>query len=500
MLSDKECDYSEAFSLAITTKLPNPLYTPELSAKVTMIDFTVTMGGLEDQLLGTVIGEEKPELEEQRAKLLADVNSNKKTMKQLQDDLLFRLSNASGSLLDDSELIEVLAKSKKTAIVVEENLKNAEETEIRITETREEYRPVAIRGSVLYFLRSGMVDVNSMYNSSLAQFMELFINGIRRAEPAALASKRIKNVVECLSKIIYAYSQRGLFERHKLMLAFLMCMKIAIRGGPGEVPGVPAADAWLSQGEFDCVLKGGAALDIGAIRKKPFDWIPDPVWLNVIACCDHPGLGDLADSIYRNEQGWRSWFELEAPESDPIPDYDASGTPFQKCLIIRLMRADRCLPAVSNYVRDEMGSYYVDSIPLDFQLAYQETIDSGHGNRVPFICLLSPGADPTPLIEDLAKKNKKKTSSVSMGQGQEIIARAYVSTCVVSGEWVIRRTATSASATCSSSSRRSSSWRKCTTSSASSSPSCTAACRRASPSRSACCRCPSRSRTRRRRG
>ena len=177
-----------------------------------------------------------------------------------------------------------------------------------------------------------------------------------------------------------------------------------------------------------------AALDIGAIRKKPFDWIPDPVWLNVIACCDHPGLGDLADSIYRNEQGWRTWFELEAPESDPIPDYDSSGTPFQKCLIIRSMRADRCLPAVSNYVRDEMGAYYVDSIPLDFQRAYQETIDSGHGNRVPFICLLSPGADPTPMIEDLAKKNKKKTSSVSMGQGQEIIARAYVSTCVVSGE------------------------------------------------------------------
>ena len=28
-LSDKECDYNEAFSLAITTKLPNPLYTPE---------------------------------------------------------------------------------------------------------------------------------------------------------------------------------------------------------------------------------------------------------------------------------------------------------------------------------------------------------------------------------------------------------------------------------------------------------------------------------------
>eukprot|EP00967_Tisochrysis_lutea_P145992 scaffold274839_cov17-Tisochrysis_lutea.AAC.1 len=37
-------------------------------------------------------------------------------------------------------------------------------------------------------------------------------------------------------------------------------------------------------------------------------------------------------------------------------------------------------------------------------------------NKCPLICLLSPGADPTKLIEDLAKKKKIKTMGVSMGQ------------------------------------------------------------------------------------
>lgn len=50
-----QVDFCETFKLFCTTRLPNPHYTPELSAKVTIVDFTVTQAGLEDQLLGKLI-------------------------------------------------------------------------------------------------------------------------------------------------------------------------------------------------------------------------------------------------------------------------------------------------------------------------------------------------------------------------------------------------------------------------------------------------------------
>ena len=35
--------------------------------------------------------------------------------------------------------------------------------------------------------------------------------------------------------------------------------------------------------DVDVLLKGGGALDITSVRKKPKEWIPDAVWLNVVA-------------------------------------------------------------------------------------------------------------------------------------------------------------------------------------------------------------------------
>lgn len=118
-----------------------------------------------------------------------------------------RLSNSQGNLLDDTQLIDVLAVTKQTAQDVSDKLANASETNNKINEACEEYRPVAHRATLIYFLIAEFSVVNCMYQTSLAQFNELYEKSIDASEKASMPSKRIANIIEHMTYEIYLYIQ-----------------------------------------------------------------------------------------------------------------------------------------------------------------------------------------------------------------------------------------------------------------------------------------------------
>ena len=104
-LGDKEIDYNQEFKLYLTTKLGNPHYPPEVSTKTTIVNFAIKREGLEDQLLGILVKKERPDLEEQNQMLVVQVAKGKNQLAELEDKILYLLSSATGSLLDDDELV-----------------------------------------------------------------------------------------------------------------------------------------------------------------------------------------------------------------------------------------------------------------------------------------------------------------------------------------------------------------------------------------------------------
>jgi dynein heavy chain len=411
------------------TRLPNPHFSPELQAKTTVVDFTVTMKGLEDQLLGRVIGKEQQALELQLAEVLAEVNSNTKSLLILDAQLLERLSSNTGNLLDDVELVGVLAETKARAADVKLKLAAADETRENINVKREQFRPVATRGSVLYFSIVDMTHVSCMYQTSLAQFLQLFMASMDHAEKANVASKRVANIIQTMTYEVYRYMNRGFYEPHKIVFVFILTFKIL------NVAGM------LDQSEFGLYLRGGAALNIANVKPKPFNWMPNDVWMNILQLTETiPFFSGLPDDMGRNEAIWRRWYDSNMPEIEAIPDYEmriAENTdtgPWLRLLLIRSLRMDRTKLATRAFIRNtkETGVKYVEAVTDTIEHVYDSMV-----KEVPVIFLLSVGADPTEAIESLCRKKKQHVAVISMGEGQEAPAIKAMNTAAVNGSWAL---------------------------------------------------------------
>ena len=72
----------------------------------------VVASGLEDQLLGIVVAEERPDLEEAKNQLIVSNAKMKQELKEIEDRILVRLSASEGSPVDDLDLISTLEASK----------------------------------------------------------------------------------------------------------------------------------------------------------------------------------------------------------------------------------------------------------------------------------------------------------------------------------------------------------------------------------------------------
>ena len=392
IVGDKECDVMPGFMLYITTKLPNPAYSPEISAKTSIIDFTVTMQGLEDQLLGRVILMEKSELEAERVALFESVMTNQRSMKDLESTLLHRLTSSEGSLVDDEALINVLQETKATAESVNEKLKVSALTEKKITIAREEFRAVAARGSILYFLIVEMSNVNVMYQNSLKQFLTIFDNSITKSTKSSITSERIEIILSHLTYEVWAFTLRSLYERHKSLFTLMLSMKIDCYRGI------------ISHAEFMAFIKGGASLDLNAVAPKPFKWILDITWLNLVEISKLKAFSEVLTKIEFSEKEWRNWYEKEKPEEEDLPcGYQKSLDVFRKLLLIRSWSPDRTLSQAKKYIIESLGKEYGEAKILDLEATWQESEP-----RTPLICILSTGSDPSPQITVLAKQKSAR--------------------------------------------------------------------------------------------
>merc|ERR1719443_190665 len=225
-LGDKTVNYESSFRFFMTTTLSNPHYSPEVSVKVTLLNFAITPNGLEDQMLGIAVAKERPDLEEQKNALVVQNARMNKQLNDIENEILKLLETSEGDVLADDSLINTIATAKTTANEINRKQAEAAVTEKEIDEARESYRPLAFRASVLFFGVVEFAAIDPMYQFSLQWFQTLFGISVDQTEKADDLETRLTYLSDHFTMMLYQSVSRGLFEKDKLLFSLALCIRV----------------------------------------------------------------------------------------------------------------------------------------------------------------------------------------------------------------------------------------------------------------------------------
>jgi len=277
--------------------------------------------------------------------------------------------------------------------------------------------------------------IEHMYQYSLDAFVTFLNKAIERTEPCEDTKERSRLLIVMIRITIFKWVNRGLFERHKIILCSLLTFKLFQKHQLAEE---------FNANHFQYLIRGPSL--VGA--ENPLtEWLPNKCWGNVLKLTDLDGFGGFSDNMEKDAPiRFKEWFNELAPEDAKLPlDWKRlDGVPFQKLLVIRALRPDRMNGALSSWIRNILpgGKEYVDcDASSSFQDILKSTFDDST-NTTPIFFILSPGADPVKEVESMGKKlialvNGTNYHNVAMGQGQDVIAMAKMDIGHREGHWVM---------------------------------------------------------------
>ena len=421
-LGDNNVPYNESFRFFITTKLPNPQYSPETCVKVTLLNFAITPTGLEDQILGVTMGMELPEVQEKKEMLTVNNARMKLQLKEIEDKILFLLENSKGNILDDQEIIVTLDDASKTGAEINVKLAEAAVTEKEIDEQRQNYRPVAFHAATLYFCLNSMSIIDPMYQYSLQWYTNLFKRTCEEAEQGEDLNERIETLKEHFTALLYDQVCRSLFEAHKLLFSFVMSISILQSHGK------------IDAAEWRFLIAGQAVGDPINVPQPEARWVTSQLWSYLCILSQLPMAQGLVQDVSDNLETWQALFDSATPQTFELPGKWNELGQFQKILVLKCFRSDKVSEAIQNYITVEMGPSFIEPPPFDLPLSYKAASVTS-----PLIFVLSIGVDPMKTFLDFAASMKmsKKLSCLSLGQGQGPAATRMVENATERGEWVL---------------------------------------------------------------
>jgi hypothetical protein len=410
-------NYSEQFRLYISTKYPNPHYSPEVCSQVTLINFTTTQDGLTDLLLNNLIEVERGDLDKKRIALMEANAENTRKIKEIEKEILQIVSNAGADILEDDAAIDTLTRAQKTSADITQQMAASQKTERQIGEFKGKFEVVAKRAALLYFCVADFSVIDPMYQFSLKWFVSLFRNAIAKSQHPGEHEAVVQAFHNSIARTFYESVSFSLFSRHKLLFSTLMVFRIML------------SEQKIAVGELAFLLSPSTSHDP---NRPPV--VPEEVWPLVAGLPKiSPSFAGLINHIRENEHEWDVYLNSSTPETERIP-FDRTLTSFQRFLLLRVFHLQRVREGIHMFIEQNLGAEFVKPPTLNLMSVFKDS-----DSLSPLIFIIMPGIDPQDEIIGVAAtmETDKYLKSYSLGRGRGKGAEELILDASEKGFWVL---------------------------------------------------------------
>jgi dynein heavy chain len=331
------------------------------------------------------------------------------------------LSSSEGNILEDESAITIISDAKIVSNDIAKAQEEADATEKEIDLARMGYKPSGEYTAVLFFTISDLAEIEPMYQYSLTWFVNLFVASIAAAEASENVSTRLEHIKDHFTYSLYCNICRSLFEKDKLLFAFLLCSRIM--GAQGRID----ATEWLF------LLTGGLGSGVD-VAKPDREWVTSKCWNELTRLSKLDAFKGIAEHVASKHQMWKVVYDHDSPHTQTFPDPWTSLDEFQKLLVMRCIRPDKVVPAVYEFVSCNMDVRYVTPPPFNLSACYDDSAAT-----IPLIFVLSAGSDPMAGLLQFAEEKdmSMRINYISLGQGQGPKAAAMIKEGLSAGNWVV---------------------------------------------------------------
>uniref|UniRef100_A0A1Y1MZ35 Dynein heavy chain region D6 P-loop domain-containing protein n=1 Tax=Photinus pyralis TaxID=7054 RepID=A0A1Y1MZ35_PHOPY len=233
-------------------------------------------------------------------------------------------------------------------------------------------------------------------------------------------NQRVEIVNQYLTFSLYSNVCRSLFEKHKLLFAFLLCIRILLD------------EKKVDPHEWHFFLAGGSPLR-DAPNPAP-EWISLKAWNEIMAMENLSSFGEFVRAFPHQLSHYKKVFESLEPHREELPaPFNKSLDDFQKLFVLKGLRPDKVTNGMQDFITSHLGRRFVEPQTTDLSAMFKES-----SSIIPLIFVLSTGTDPAADLYKFADRMKmaKRLFSISLGQGQGPRAEKMMTDALDVGSWV----------------------------------------------------------------